>query len=186
MTDQVYLSCWLREFNARNAIRAFHKAVSHFPFSRLAPVATLRVHAIAFSEPPLLERRFDQETDAADIAEAAAEFQHADCAYQVETTWDLLQYERRDWRLRPAPVTITCFAPEFETEYGEQIRVDFGPESLYIPDEDANLFAIQSNIRSLLRYSEDLRAALPVEKILLWSEDGGNLAEKLAQTLEEG
>ncbi len=185
MADQVYLSCWLRGFTERKALPAFEVALSQFPFSRLAPAATLRVHAIAFSEPPLLEQRFEQETEAADIVDAAHDFENADCAYLIETAWDLLQYERRDWRLRPAPVTITCFAPEFETEYGDQIRVEFGPDSLYMPDEDSNLFAIQSNIRSLLRYAEDLRAALPVEKALLWSESGGNLAERLRETLEE-
>jgi hypothetical protein len=52
--------------------------------------------------------------------------------------------------------------------------VDAGAEALFLPDSEAPMGfrAVESNIRSLLHLTEDLRSALPLEKLLLWSESG--------------
>jgi hypothetical protein len=40
---------------------------------------------------------------------------------------------------------------------------------------------VEGNIRSLLKLVADVEAALPIQKRLLWSESGGNFAERLAE-----
>jgi hypothetical protein len=185
MPDQVYLSVWLRGFTEDNMLRHYQKVLERFPFSKLAPGLTLRVYAIEFAEPPALERRFEADADLEEVLRSAEEFRNPDCAYMLDAKWDLWQHEG-DWRLGPSPVAITCFGPEFPSEYGEQLRVDAGAEALFLPDSEAPMGfrAVESNIRSLLHLNQDLRSALPVEKLLLWSESGENLAERLEAMLE--
>ncbi|MBK5290447.1 MAG: hypothetical protein JJE04_01970 [Acidobacteriia bacterium] len=187
MTDRTFLSFWLRGFTEHNMMRHWLKVLELFPYSKFSPEAVLRVYALEIQEPPLLERRFDYETEAADVVEAAQEFTNPDCAYQLECCWDVWQFEEH-WNLRPAHVTITCFAPLFESEMGEQVCIEFDHKSSFLPQQkDAgSMTAIRSNIRSLLRLASEIEQNLPVAKRMLWSESGGNLAEQLQLTLAAG
>jgi hypothetical protein len=185
MPDQVYLSCWLRGFTEHNMLATFEKTLRRFPFSRLAPHALLHIYAIDYTGSPVFERRFDEEVNPFEAARLAREFPGADCAYELETFWDLWQYED-DWSLKPSPAVITCYGPLFESGLGEQIRVACGWDSLFIPqpEHSGGLTAIRSNIRSLLHLAEDLGKALPIEKKTLWSDSGENLAALLEQALQ--
>jgi len=161
-------------------LRHFQKSLECFPFSRISPEASLRIYAMEFREPPLIERRFDQEADAATVIESAREFANTDCAFQLECHWDLWQYET-EWQLTPAPVNITCFGPEFDGDYGEHIRVELGTDALFLPDFTipGSATPVRSNIRSLLHLVSDFERILPVSKKTIWSESGENLAERL-------
>ena len=185
MADHFYISCWLRGFNEHNALAHFQKTLTRFPFSRLAPGATLRVYAIEHIEPPLVERIFDQEFDVSELIAAAREFQNADCAYEVETHWDLLRPVGGEWKLQPAKVAITCFSPEFDSELGEQLRVEFGADAPFVPEPESNLVAVRSNIRSLLHLANDIKSTLPVQRLSIWSDSGDDLAAQLEQAVEE-
>ena len=84
--------------------------LSVFPFSQLAkrgPI--LRVYAIQLVEPALAEREFPVSADTADttvqLLEAAAGLLQSDCACEIDTFWDLWQYDAGEWKLRPAAVT---------------------------------------------------------------------------------
>ncbi len=185
MPDRLYLSGWVRGFTETNALRHFAKMAERFPFSILAkrgPV--LRVYAIAHSEPPLIEREFLPGAEAADILEAAREFMQADCACEIETFWDLWQYDD-DWKLLPAPVTLACFGPAFENEHGDHLRIEFGLDALFLPMPhiEGGLRMGESNLKSLLHLVGDLERALDLERRQVWSESGANFAEVLKQAL---
>lgn len=185
--DRVYFSAWLRGFTQHNMLASFEKAVKLVPFSRLRPGAVLTVRAVSYTEPPLIEHRFDVKPDAAEVIALCREFDNADCAYQLDTFWDLLaQDDAGEWKLQPAPISLTCYAPLFESDLGEQILIDFGLDSNFLPGRDSRseLVAIQSNIRSLLHLSTDVGKNLPLEKKTIWSESGENLAERLLGALE--
>jgi len=159
--------------------------LERFPFSKLAkrgPV--LRVYAIAHSEPPLLEREFLPDAEAAVILEAAREFMQPDCACEIETFWDLWQYDD-DWKLLPAPVTLACFGPAFENEHGDHLRIEFGLDALFLPMPhiEGGLRMGQSNVKSLLHLVGDLERGLDLERRQVWSESGANFAEVLQQAL---
>ena len=185
MPDRLYLSCWVRGFTETNALRHFAKMLERFPFSILAkrgPV--LRVYAIAHSEPPLIEREFLPGAGAADMLEAAREFMQADCACEIETFWDLWQYDD-DWKLLPAPVTLACFGPAFENELGDHLRIEFGLDALFLPMPhiEGGLRMGQSNVKSLLHLVGDLERALDLDRRQVWSESGANFAEVLKQAI---
>jgi hypothetical protein len=185
MTDHLRLSLWLSAFEPLGLAVYFEKALQQFPFSRLKPNCILRVQALNLNEPPLLEVAFD-EPDLEEMRHRVTEFMHTDSAFEVEAQWDLWQWDG-DWSLRPSTVLIDCCGPDFETDAGEHLVIDAGPESLYLPlpvYTDA-LRPVQSNVRSLLHLTADLEEYLPVDRKTLWSDSGENFAERFEELLKK-
>jgi hypothetical protein len=185
VADRLYFSCELRN-PARGAVLAqFGKMLEQFPFSKLAkrgPV--LRIYAIEHSEPPLIEREFDLGTPMEPVLEAAREFVANDCAVEIDAYWDLWQWDA-DWKLAPAAVTLACFAPEFEEAKEDQLRIEFGADSRFLPMPgiDGGLRMGESNLKSLLKLVKDLEDSLDLVHRRLWSESGANFADVLRETL---
>lgn len=186
MADQLYLSYWLRGFTQHNMFEHFENVLRQFPFSRLSPHGTLRVYAFELVEPPLAEAELLLPEQLDRLLQLAREHPEPDYAWEVETCWDLWQWDQ-EWHLRPTRVRIQLFGPLFETEYGEQVRIEFGPDAYFLPPAVPcpNLAPVGHNIRSVLHLASDLDQKLPVEKRLLWSESEANLVTKLEQTLRE-
>ena len=170
-----------------NMLRHWERLLRKFPYSRLSQTAsTFRVHAVSFTEPALFERSFPDPFELEPVLQLAKEFMASDCAAQLETKWDLWQYTD-DWKLEPTRVIFTCFASDFEDSDGDNLRVDFGPDSIFLPDTELpnSLFMSQSNIKSLLHFVHEADTALMVESRRLWTESGENFAERLQATLEK-
>ena len=186
VADQLYLSYKLRGFSNMNMLRHWERLLRKFPYSRLSQTAsTFRVHAVSFTEPALFERSLPDPFDLDAVLQLAKEFTASDCAAQLETKWDLWQY-MDDWKLDPTRVIFTCFASDFDDSDGDNLRVDFGPDSIFLPDPELpnSLFMSQSNIKSLLHFVHEADTALTVESRRLWTESGENFAERLQATLE--
>lgn len=186
MADRLYLSCWVRGFTEQNMLRHWEKMLRRFPFSRLRPRAELRIHGIELSEPPLLERDFVGEGFIDGVLAAAAEYRHADCAYVLDAAWDIWQFES-DWKLAPADVVLSCHGPDFASDQGEHLSIEFGPDAPFLPAaaHGDQIAPVRHNIRSLLYLVKDLEDALALDKRRLWSESGENLAARLQATLAE-
>ncbi len=134
MSDRLYLSCWIPGYDESNMLRHFARMLGLFPYSKLAkrgPI--LRIYALEHTEPPLFEREFTPEADAKDVLEAAREFMHDDSAAEVDAAWDLWDHDGTEWKLAPVPVTISCFGPAFDNELGDQLRIEFGLDSRFLP-----------------------------------------------------
>jgi hypothetical protein len=191
VTDQLSLSIWLERGSRANRLRHFETLLRLFPFSqRDQPQSTISVHAVAETEPPLLESPMNGPLDASEILAELAEYSGDDIAYNVESWWDLWQYDG-DWKLGPARVELACFGPAFdngtERSAGEQedLRIDFGVDSHYLPRPELTGSGrmTESNIKSMLRLVHELDSALPVAKRKLETESGENFAERLQQVL---
>jgi hypothetical protein len=185
MADQLFLSYRLLGFTENNMLRHYEKVLRQFPFSRLSAAGSiLHVHAVALEEPPLLELPLLDPIDLDRAIASAKEFTAGDCAVQLETKWDLWQYEK-DWELTPTRVTLSCFGPRFEGEDNDHVRIDLGLDSSFIPQPDLpnNVFMAQSNIRSLLHLVSELDRNLNVESKRLWSDSGENFADRLQWAL---
>lgn len=185
MADQLYLSLWLGGFTAHNMLRHYEKLLKLFPFSKLAQSPSLfKVLAIEYSEPPVFETALMPPIVPEKVTEAAREFAAPDSCYRLETWWDLWQYDG-DWRILPARVTLACMGPEFEKDFGDNLRIEFGIDSHFLPQPDLpdNFRMTQSNIKSLLTLVHDVDDALLVERRQLWTESGENFAEKLQAEL---
>jgi hypothetical protein len=185
MTDQLFLSLWLRP-GARDArLSHFEKLLRLFPFSqRPQPQSTIAVLAIDFTNPPLFERPVNGPVDISEVMAAFRDFSGSDVAYQFESWWDLWQY-RDGWKLEPARISLSCFGPDFDSGSGgeqqEDLRIDFGVDSLFLPQPElyGSGKLVESNIRSLLHLVHDIDEQLPVARRKLESESGENFADRL-------
>ena len=185
MADQLYLSYWLHTYSEQNMLRQYEKVLKLFPFSQLAKQpSTFKVIAVEENEAPVLEVAFPPPLKAEDIIAAAKDFQNADCAYRLETRWDLWQFDN-DWKLTPTRVALCCYGPEFVKEDDAHLTIEFGIDAHFLPQPEIgkSLTFVQSNIKSLLKLVHDLDDALPVESRKLWSESGEHFSEKLHQAL---
>ena len=181
MPDQLCLSLWVSAFDESTVLRHFEELLRVFPFSKLRQgVAGVRIFAVEFTEPQLVEVVFPTEPDVADVLAACHDFENADCAYIVEGWWELWRFGE-DWKLTPSRVTLTAFAPQFENEMGDHLRLELGAETDFLPDPDLPDGArkAKSNLASIVRLVRDIEAAMPIQKRTLWSESGENFGERL-------
>ena len=186
MADQLYLSYKLRGYTAQTLLRHFEKLLKLFPYSKLSRGATtLRVHAVSALEPPLFEQSFDDPPNVDSMLAMARESASADCGLYVDTRWDLWQYDE-DWRVLPARITLAAFAPEFDSGLDDHMRIEFGIDSLFMPQPELpnHLFMSRSNVRSLLHLVHELDSNFSVEERRLWTESGENFAVRLQSALE--
>jgi hypothetical protein len=168
-------------------LRHYEKLLRLFPYSRLSQGAsTLRIHAISPLEPPLFERSFDDPPPPDAILAAVNEFMAADCGLYLETHWDLWQFET-DWQLLPSRVTLAGFAPGFESDNEDHVRVDFGLDTHFLPQPELpnHLFMARSNVRSLLHLVHELDRSFAAAERRLWTESGENFAQHLQAALEQ-
>jgi hypothetical protein len=185
MADLLCLSYWLRGFAEVNMLRRMAAVIDKFPFSATAAgVTTLRVYAIEFAEPPLLETYYPSPADAATILSAASEFRAADCAYLASGYWDLWQWQDR-WNLAPSPVQIHCHGPAFDDELGDHLRIELGLDATFLPVEGAPAAATRakSNLQSVLHLAKDLDRVLPVDRRHIWTESGDDFAQRFQESL---
>jgi hypothetical protein len=82
-------------------------------------------------------------------------------------------------------VALCCFGPGFEKDLGDNLRIEFGIDTHFLPQPDLpnNYPMIQSNIKSLLKLVHDADNRLNVSRRQLWTESGENFAEKLQAEL---
>jgi hypothetical protein len=187
MADRLYLSCWLARRNGAVGVnlRSLEKMLGVFPFSKLAARGPqIRIYAIEHSEPPQFEREFPPGTDPQELVAATREFMQPDCLAEIDAAWDLFQYDG-EWRLAPAAVTLSCFGPQFENELGDQLRIDFGNDALYLPDPRmaGGLRMGESNLKSLVHLVHEIERVLPLERRHLWSESGESPAESILKAI---
>lgn len=191
MADPLFLSVWLTGYSPLALTIYFQKILEVFPFSKLQLGSVLRVYAVSFQEVPVYEGFIDTEMDANEAAAVVQEFIYDDCCIQLETKWDLYQWDG-SWELKPSRVSIEVYGPRFERDVlnplndAEPIWIDLGPEGTFLPQPKSDqLRPVQSNIRSILHFADDLQGVLAVERRLLWSETEDNFAERLSAFLDE-
>jgi hypothetical protein len=174
-------------------MRHFESLLRLFPFSqREQGQSTILIEAIDTTEPPLLERPVNGPVDASEILEIFNDYKGDDVSYRLDSWWDLWQFQGGDWVLAPARVGISSFGPDFDNgterpaDEQEDLRIDFGIDSHYLPraDEAGGARLTESNIKSLLRLVHELDATLPVLKRTLETESGENFAGRLQEVLK--
>jgi hypothetical protein len=188
MADQLFLSYELRGFTAQNMVRHLEKVLRLFPYSRLSERgALLRIQAISTTEPPLFEQRFEDPPGQIDeILNAVKEYAAPDCAAFLEVAWDIWTYDG-EWKLTPSVVVLACFGPRFESDSSDNLRIEFGMDTPFLPQSDLpnSLFMARSNVRSLLHLVHEIDRTFVINQRRLWTETGQNFAETLQAALVE-
>ncbi len=197
MADSLYLSIWFPSFRESEMMSRTVGVLRQFPYSALREGITyLSVHPVAWSEPTVLERRFNPGISPEEAADLAKEFAHDDFAFVFETFWDLWvssDDEHGDsWVQRPIAVRFLVHGVQFdEGIYSEDghIEVDFGLDSLFVhealqisPVIETHL---RSNIAKLVAFSSAVEKHCAISGRVLWSESEENLAQKLIAKLQQ-
>jgi hypothetical protein len=186
MPDRLYLSCWIAGYNPSNMLRHFGRMLSLFPFSKLAKRGPIvRLYAVEHVEPSLFEQEFALATEPKTLLDSIREFSPDDCAIEIDAFWDLWDHNGEEWKLSPISVTLAAFGPHFDNELQDNLRIEFGLDSRFLPSPglEGALRIGQSNIRSLLHLVEEIDRVLKPERRILWSESGANFADVLRHTL---
>lgn len=197
MADSLYFSIWFPSFREGDMLRHTVSVLRQFPYSTLREGVTyLSVHPVSWSEPTVLERRFDPGISPEEAAEVAKEFVHDDFAFVFEAFWDLWvpnDDEHGDsWVQRPVAVRFLVHGVQFDegiyTEDGH-IEGDFGLDTSFIYEErEISPFIekhLRSNIAKLVGFSAAVEKNCGISGRVLWSESEENLAQKLIAKLQQ-
>lgn len=168
-----------------------------FLFSEVREGVTyLSVHPVAWSEPTVLERRFNPGISPEEAAEIAGEFAHDDFAFVFEAFWDLWvpndDAEGDSWVQRPIAVRFVVHGVQFDegiyTDDGH-VEVDFGLDTPFLFEgmrlSSANEEHVRYNVAKLVAFTMAVQNHCKLSGRVLWSESESNLAQKLIAQLQQ-
>ena len=116
----------------------FERWLESVPVSVERPgFASLVIRAVEPSEAPILEHDFREgAADAAAVVALAREHRNADCAYEVETHWDLWHCDPATglWERQPHRLLLICHGEAYDSGVAAEsghFLADLGLEDLY-------------------------------------------------------
>ncbi len=197
MADSLNLSLWFPTFHEREMLPRAASVMRQFLFSEvLEGITYLSVHPVAWSEPTVLERRFNPGISPEEAAEIAGEFAHDDFGFVFEAFWDLWvpnDDESGDaWVQRPVAVRFIVHGVQFDegiyTDDGH-VEVDFGLDAPFL-FEGLELSALNEehvrfNVAKLVAFTLAVQNHCGLSGRVLWSESESNLAQKLIAQLQQ-
>ncbi len=197
MADSLYLSIWFPSFPEQDMIPHSVSVLRQFLFSQVREGVTyLSVHPVAWSEPTVLERRFNPGISPEEAGDIAREFAHDDFAFVFETFWDLWTPNEDEhgeaWVQRPTAVKFLVHGVQFdEGIYADDghIQVEFGLDTPFL-FEGVRLTRdteerIRTNVAKLVAFSSAVERHCGISGRVLWSESEDNLAQKLIAKLQQ-
>ena len=197
MADSLNFSLWFPSFQEEEMLPRAVSVMRQFLYSEVREGVTyLSVHPVAWSEPTVLERRFDPGISPEEAAEVASEFAHDDFAFVFEAFWDLWvpnnDSEGEAWVLRPIAVRFVVHGVQFdEGIYADDghIEVDFGLDTPFLFEQlqlsSANEEHVRVNVAKLVAFTIAVQNHCKLSGRVLWSESENNLAQKLIAQLQQ-
>jgi len=196
MADSLYLSIWFPSFREDQMMPRTAAVLRQFRFSTSREGITyLSVHPVAWTEPTVLERRFNPGISPEEAVDVASEFVHDDFAFVFEAFWDLWVPNNDEvgdsWVQRPSAVRFLVHGVQFDDGiYAEDghIEADLGLDSPFL-HEDGRLNSVieqhvRANIAKLIAFSSAVEKYCGTSGRVLWSESEENLAQKLIAKLQ--
>ena len=197
MADSLNFSLWFPSFHEDEMLSRAVSVMRQFLFSDVREGITyLSVHPVAWSEPTVLERRFNPGISPEEAAEIAGEFAHDDFAFVFEAFWDLWvpndDSEGDAWVQRPVAVRFIVHGVQFDegiyTDDGH-IEVDFGLDTPFLFEglqlSSANEEHVRYNVAKLVAFTIAVQNNCKLSGRVLWSESDNNLAQKLIAQLQQ-
>jgi hypothetical protein len=196
MADSLYFSLWFPSFHEAEMLPRAVSVMRQFLYSEVREGITyLSVHPVAWSEPTVLERRFNPGISPEEAAEVASEFAHDDFAFVFEAFWDLWvpndDSEGDAWVQRPIAVRFIVHGVQFdEGIYADDghMEVDFGLDTPFLFEglelSAANEEHVRVNVAKLVAFTLAVQNNCKLSGRVLWSESESNLAQKLIAQLQ--
>jgi len=197
MADSLNFSLWFPSFDEEEMLPRAVSVMRQFLYSEVREGITyLSVHPVAWSEPTVLERRFDPGISPEEAAEVAGEFAHDDIGFVFEAFWDLwvpnADSEGDAWVQRPVAVRFVVHGVQFDegiyTDDGH-IEVDFGLDTPFLFEglrlSSADEEHVRYNVAKLVAFTIAVQKNCKLSGRVLWSESENNLAQKLIAQLQQ-
>src|SRR5215467_8368294 len=194
MADSLYLSLWFADFSTESMFARALTTLREFPFSpQRRGITALAVHPVSWSEPTILEQRFNPGAQPEEAVSDTAGLLHEDYAYVFEANWDLWTPREglSEWVLQPSDVKFIARGEEFEEGEAKSqgdIQVDFGLDSPFLHEElqlSGELETrVRANVQALVDFINRIEKNAGTSARLLWSESDENLAQKLVSRLQ--
>jgi hypothetical protein len=197
MADSLNFSLWFPSFHEAEMLLRAVSVMRQFLFSEIREGITyLSVHPVAWSEPTVLERRFNPGISPEEAAAIASEFAHDDFGFVFEAFWDLWvpndDSEGDAWVQRPIAVRFVVHGVQFdEGIYADDghIEVDFGLDTPFLFEglelSAANEEHVRVNVAKLVAFTLAVQNNCKLSGRVLWSESENNLAQKLIAQLQQ-
>ena len=195
MADSLFLSLWFATFDEPEILPRAVSVLRQFPFSAQRPGVTyVAVQPVSWSEPTVLEQRFQAGITPEQSAGVTVELLHEDYAYVFEAYWDLgaPSPQGGSWLLTPTLVRFVAQGALFEhgasADTGN-IQIDFGLDTPFLHEEvDLTSEAeehVKNNVQKLVQFTAAVEKESGATGRLLWSESEENLAQKLIARLQK-
>jgi len=197
MADSLNFSLWFPSFHEAEMLPRAVSVLRQFLYSEVREGVTyLSVHPVAWSEPTVLERRFNPGISPEEAAEIAGEFAHDDFAFVFEAFWDLWvpnDEETGDaWVQRPVAVRFIVHGVQFdEGIYADDghVEMDFGLDTPFLFEglelSGVNEEHVRFNVTKLIAFTLAVQNNCGLSGRVLWSESESNLAQKLIAQLQQ-
>lgn len=200
MADQLYLSLWFPDFRLTSLPAALISVLNQFAAIAITPtVNAATVYPLSWNESPTYQRIYKPEgaPTPAEAVAAATELLHEDYAYEFEMRWTIWLPEvaaglDTTWRQETRVVRITGLGPLFDDSSYQQnghIRADLGPDTPFLEDDveldEVGLEIVRRNIEKLVAFTKLVEKECGTAARMLWSEDGGSLAQRLIARLQK-
>jgi hypothetical protein len=195
MSDSLYLSLWFPSHEEPEILPRAVSVLRQFSFSAQRPGVTyVAVQPVSWSEPTILEQRFQPGITPEQAAGVAVELLHEDYAYVFEAYWDLWSPVEGSARWADVPTLARFIVQGEEFEEGAaaetgHIQVDFGLDAPFL-HEELTLTAeaeehVRANVHKLVEFTALVEKNAGATGRLLWSESEENLAQKLIARLQK-
>lgn len=186
MSNQAYLSVWVRDLAEANLLETFGAFLATVPFSAKKPGFTyLLIRAVDAAEAPMVEQDLrSMPLDAASIVELSREHLNSDSAYETRSNWDLWVWDAAvsKWQLEPQAMEVLCHGPDYDDEFWREnghIEVNLGFEHLFTGH--AGLLGIRHNGRSAAESPEEARFL----EAMAWPENLQRYQEKTRENIRK-
>lgn len=195
MADPLYLSVWFSNLQLDDALPRALAVLRQFPFSAQYPgVGYIAIQPVSWSEPSILEQRYNPGIPPEQAVLVAADLLHDDYAYLFEASWDLwfASEDGQESTQRPVRVKFIVHGPQFDEGVYEQeghIKIELGLDSPFL-QEDVKMTPeaegrVKSNVKKLVDFTNNLEKNSGANARLLWSESEENFAQKLISRLQK-
>ncbi|MCU1284334.1 MAG: hypothetical protein JWO13_684 [Acidobacteriales bacterium] len=198
MADQLYLNLWFPSFSEQEMLPRLLSVIKQLPFSEALPgVGYLAIHPLSFTEPEILEDSYEFRADPEQAIQQAAEFIHADYAYEIEAAWDIWTPKKEGdldetWIASPQPVKFFAYGKDFDDGIYQEdghVQVDFGLDTPFLSDDTEFTpqvaVRVKSNVQKLVNFVHAVEKNCGISGRVLWSESNENLAQKLIAKLQK-
>jgi len=170
-------------------LEAYGKLLATLPFSETQPgITSLVIRAVDETEPLLEEHDLRAAPATPDgCITLARVHEHFDCRYEARAHWDAWTLEGGAWRRGPSPLEVNCFGEEYDNgayQDAGHLRVDLGFAEQFIASDAPTGAARQGeNARALHNWLRQIKTGLPIERLLLWSEEEDDFEAQLDAAL---